>query len=160
MVLEMANVVELKFHLVEWQPMEAGRRREIKCRHPGFRLSPAGEPLHGGGHAEALGDGLTGEASASWAASTTRWQHIPIFSHIGSGRASRTASGRVLALGAPAVPGGNIGRGWRRRRNVGQRGAKSGSFRSFPVSTRSPNWCLRRNPKMAALARTEVKWSK
>jgi hypothetical protein len=43
-----------------------------------------GKPLQGGGHAEVLDDGLTGEASASWAAPTTRRQRIPIFRNIGS----------------------------------------------------------------------------
>jgi len=47
----------------------------------------------------------------------------PDILHIGSGCVNRTAAGRVLALGAPVGTGGNVARGGRRWRNVGETGA-------------------------------------
>ena len=41
--------------------------------------------------------------------------------------------GRRLALGAPALPGGNSGRGGRHRRNVGERGAAVVAFVPFQL---------------------------
>jgi hypothetical protein len=58
--------------------------------------------------------------------------------------------GRRLALGAPAPPGGNIGRGGRRRRNVGKL-ARRGGFRSPPgVPRRSAgSWPWQQPGKLA-----------
>jgi hypothetical protein len=79
------------------------------------------------------------ECSPRWPSPAARRPDIQFISE--AVRAGRTAAGRDLALGAPVVPGGNVGPDGRRGRNVGEPGAPRA------------NWRLRLNRTMAVFSR-------
>ncbi len=84
--------------------------------------------------------------------SSSEWSLL--FGVIGSGPRARVSGRGILALDAPASPGGDIGRGGRHRRNLGERGGTGGGARFPPASTRASCRAFRHNPRNGCASRT------